>query len=222
MHAQSASGAPPSWPDAPPSSLLPRCVQATIGDCCASCAATSGCNAWRYCSQKGGCAVPETTGLTNYKYGYCQLLTSAEVAAGQPPAFINWDAVSAWGGGGRNRLASNSPTRRMACKQVPLLQCSMHAPGTTLACRPPSNQPPPSVAPLSSAAGDRAPRLRLHPSWRDPRRRGGSPVGGPHCACDAGAGCGAVLFVGPRPSGCGAGRRRQRRPQALLSGWLPP
>ncbi|PSC73937.1 Beta-Ig-H3 fasciclin [Micractinium conductrix] len=68
--------------------------QATIGDCCASCAATSGCNAWRYCSQKGGCAVPETTGLTNYKYGYCQLLTSAEVAAGQPPAFINWDAVT--------------------------------------------------------------------------------------------------------------------------------
>ena len=42
-------------------SLAPRCfpVQGTIGGCCASCAAFRGCNAWRYCSQKGGCRLPE-------------------------------------------------------------------------------------------------------------------------------------------------------------------
>lgn len=41
--------------------LAPHCspVQGTIGGCCASCAAFRGCNAWRYCSQKGGCRLPE-------------------------------------------------------------------------------------------------------------------------------------------------------------------
>ena len=67
-----------------PPTPLPPTPQATIGDCCASCAATPGCNAWRYCSQKGGCRMPDRT---LFKYGYCALLRSGEVASGQAPSY---------------------------------------------------------------------------------------------------------------------------------------
>ena len=51
LSVQCASLAPPALP--------PHPAQGTIAGCCSSCAATSGCNAWRYCSQKGGCRLPE-------------------------------------------------------------------------------------------------------------------------------------------------------------------
>lgn len=65
--------------------------QATIGDCCNSCAATSGCNAWRYCSQKGGCPMPNGAPIP---YGFCALLSSPELAAGQAPSYEDFSAVT--------------------------------------------------------------------------------------------------------------------------------
>jgi hypothetical protein len=34
-------------------------VQASVGACCDSCKATANCNAWTFCSQKGGCRMPD-------------------------------------------------------------------------------------------------------------------------------------------------------------------
>ncbi|KAL4859409.1 hypothetical protein ACK3TF_000516 [Chlorella vulgaris] len=65
--------------------------QATIGDCCDSCAATSSCNAWRYCSQKGGCPMPNGTPIP---YGFCALLSSPELAAGQAPTYEDFSAAT--------------------------------------------------------------------------------------------------------------------------------
>ena len=62
-----------------------------MGACCASCQADPRCNAWLYCSQKGGCRTP---GAPAQPYGACQLLRSAEVAAGQPPAYRDWSALT--------------------------------------------------------------------------------------------------------------------------------
>ncbi|KAI7844504.1 hypothetical protein COHA_001863 [Chlorella ohadii] len=63
----------------------------TIGGCCASCAAFRGCNAWRYCSQKGGCRLPEGQVI---KYGACTLLRSSELAAGSPPNYADFSATT--------------------------------------------------------------------------------------------------------------------------------
>ena len=62
-----------------------------MGDCCASCQATAGCNAWQYCSQKGGCRTPNAPAQP---YGACRLLRSAELASGQAPSYSDWSALT--------------------------------------------------------------------------------------------------------------------------------
>lgn len=94
-------------------------IQASIGECCASCQATAGCNAWVYCSQAGGC--PAADGSYTRPFGYCQLKSSPEVAAGNAPSYEDTSAtsvtvasgylsrsVTAAGGAGRRLMAEGS------------------------------------------------------------------------------------------------------------------
>lgn len=59
-------------------------VQETIGDCCESCSTTSGCNAFVYCSLKGGCELPESQSI---QFGSCTLLNNEGVAKGGSPFY---------------------------------------------------------------------------------------------------------------------------------------
>lgn len=75
-----------------PTPVVPRMLQATIGDCCASCAATPGCNAWSYCAFRGGCEMPLKSDAK--PYGWCQLKRSDDIAAGNMPSFSDFSAVT--------------------------------------------------------------------------------------------------------------------------------
>lgn len=77
-----------------------------MGDCCASCQATPSCNAWQYCSQKGGCRTPNTPAQP---YGACRLLRSAEVAAGQA-SYSDWSALTVPFISGYTVAAGQAPT----------------------------------------------------------------------------------------------------------------
>ena len=63
-------------------------VQGTIGECCASCRSTSGCNAWMFCPLRGGCA--EADGSGSAPFGFCQLMNSPELSAGQMPNYADY------------------------------------------------------------------------------------------------------------------------------------
>jgi hypothetical protein len=66
-------------------------VQASIGDCCASCTIASGCNAFHFCSTAGGCIFPEGK---MQPAGACTLLQSSEVRGGQPASYADFSAVT--------------------------------------------------------------------------------------------------------------------------------
>ncbi|KAL6766775.1 hypothetical protein ACKKBG_A37315 [Auxenochlorella protothecoides x Auxenochlorella symbiontica] len=86
-------------------------TQASVQACAASCAKASACNAWSYCPQMGGCRFPDGTTVN---YGSCELLHSAEVAAGEGPAYGNsgFDEVpviSGWASQGVTPAAEKAP-----------------------------------------------------------------------------------------------------------------
>ena len=62
--------------------------QRSIADCSESCQKTQGCNAFRYCSQRGGCTTADGT---PWKFGYCLLQYSAEVASGNAPVYYDFE-----------------------------------------------------------------------------------------------------------------------------------
>lgn len=62
--------------------------QRTIGDCCTSCQHTQGCNAFRYCALRGGCTTADGTA---WKFGYCLLQYSPEVASGSAPVYYDFE-----------------------------------------------------------------------------------------------------------------------------------
>ena len=179
----------------PPAPPLPLASQPTIGACCASCAATSGCNAWRYCSQKAGCRIPDRTLL---KYGHCALLRSGEIAAGQPAIY---EVSSGRGakGVGTQAAGDAAPCTALHCTA---LHCTARP-----ACRLPTPahaarypQPPPPKTGL--VRRHRAARQRLH--CLSP-----GSLGWRHPACGG----------RPRPARCRASGGGSRRP---ARGRAPP
>lgn len=89
-------------------------IQPTIGECCASCQTTPGCNAWVYCSQAGGCAAAD--GSYTRPFGACELKSSPEVAAGNAPSFEDYSATTVAASSGylvRNVQAAGSAGRRL-------------------------------------------------------------------------------------------------------------
>ncbi|KAL4421363.1 hypothetical protein ABPG75_010654 [Micractinium tetrahymenae] len=65
--------------------------QHTVGDCCASCAKAAGCNAFQYCTLKGGCRLLDGT---SRPFGSCQLYHDDAVAAGQPPVWVDYNGTT--------------------------------------------------------------------------------------------------------------------------------
>lgn len=63
-----------------------------VGECCAACRRTSNCNSFQYCAQKGGCRFPD--GSASLPFGWCQLVHSGEVASGQGPTWVGWNATT--------------------------------------------------------------------------------------------------------------------------------
>ncbi|KAI7839463.1 hypothetical protein COHA_006864 [Chlorella ohadii] len=66
--------------------------QRSVGECCAACRRTSNCNSFQYCAQKGGCRFPD--GSASLPFGWCQLVHSGEVASGQGPTWVGWNATT--------------------------------------------------------------------------------------------------------------------------------
>jgi hypothetical protein len=66
--------------------------QDSVGACCASCRASSGCNAWTFCAQRGGCAQAADA-KAKVPFGWCALKSSPEVAAGREPQYEDVSAV---------------------------------------------------------------------------------------------------------------------------------
>lgn len=93
-------------------------IQQTIGDCCSSCQQTSGCNAWLYCPQRGGCHSPD--GKSSYSFGYCALKNSPDVSAGQEPNYDDLSAVKVGlasgyvSSGGAGAVKATTAGRRLA------------------------------------------------------------------------------------------------------------
>jgi len=70
---------------------LPWPCPLAVGGCCASCQHDSDCNAFTYCSQKGGCLLGDGTRL---QFGHCELLRDDDVAAGRQPAWADWTSTN--------------------------------------------------------------------------------------------------------------------------------